>query len=92
MSLLSKLTERERQTCDLIVKGYSRVEAGDLLCLSPRTIERHLHYAYKRLKISSELQLMGIYVRDAYTEVRRRIDSGRDDFLEPLMLVEEVLP
>lgn len=36
-----KLTQREREVLKLVAEGYTSKEIADLLCISPKTVERH---------------------------------------------------
>ncbi|WP_369216855.1 helix-turn-helix transcriptional regulator [Streptomyces flavofungini] len=54
---LSVLTARERLIVGKVAAGASSREVATALFLSPRTIDTHLHNAYRKLGISSRQQL-----------------------------------
>jgi DNA-binding NarL/FixJ family response regulator len=37
----ARLTPRQRQVLELLARGYSCKTIGDMLCISPRTVEKH---------------------------------------------------
>ena len=57
-SRVSSLTRSERRVAELITQGVSNKEAGEILRLSPRTIESHLRSVFLKLGISSRSQLI----------------------------------
>jgi DNA-binding CsgD family transcriptional regulator len=50
---LTKLSPRERDVFDLIIKGLSNKESAKLLSLSPHTVSDHVKAIYKKLNINS---------------------------------------
>ncbi|MFG6503766.1 LuxR C-terminal-related transcriptional regulator [Microbacterium sp. P05] len=57
-SRISELTAGERRVAELIAGGVSNKAAGDILHLSPRTIESHLRNVFIKLEITSRSQLI----------------------------------
>lgn len=49
-----ELTEREIQVLDLVASGLSNEQIADHLCVSPRTVERHLSNLYAKLGVSGK--------------------------------------
>ena len=49
--LLSKLTDREREVLELVIKGYSNKEAAKLLDVSNRTIDVHRAHIMEKLEV-----------------------------------------
>lgn len=45
------LSEREQQVFRLVVEGHSTREIGDLLCISPKTVEKHRSNVMKKLDL-----------------------------------------
>jgi DNA-binding CsgD family transcriptional regulator len=54
---IDELTPQERQVAMLAAAGLSNKEAAARLFLSVKTIEAHLHRAYRKLGISSRSEL-----------------------------------
>lgn len=51
---LSGLTGREREVVELLAEGFRPAAIGKRLFVNPRTIERHLANAYKKLGVHSQ--------------------------------------
>lgn len=47
------LSDRERETIELICAGKTNVEIGELLCISPRTVENHRKSISKKTNASN---------------------------------------
>jgi DNA-binding NarL/FixJ family response regulator len=62
------LSSRELEVTQLVARGLSSPEIGDLLHLSPRTVDNHLARIYAKLGFSSRLQLTSWYVQTASVE------------------------
>ena len=52
----------------LVARGLSSPEIGDLLHLSPRTVDNHLARIYAKLGFSSRLQLVSGYAQTPAVE------------------------
>jgi two-component system, NarL family, nitrate/nitrite response regulator NarL len=46
------LSERERQTLELVAEGLTAPEIGRRLCLATPTVKTHLHHVYDKLGVS----------------------------------------
>ncbi len=57
-SLQEKLSNREIEIVQLIVKGLTNNEISEKLFISPLTVTKHLDHIYKKLNINSKLQLI----------------------------------
>ena len=57
------LTKREEQIVNLVMQGYSNKRIANKLSLSEKTVKNHLGVIFKKLGISSRLQL-AIYLFD----------------------------
>ncbi len=53
---IAELTERETETLSMAARGLSNREIGEALDRSPRTIEVHLHNAFKKLGVKSRTE------------------------------------
>ena len=51
------LTKRERETLKLIAEGYKNKEIAELLCISPKTVEKHRENLMKKLDLHSATAL-----------------------------------
>lgn len=50
------LTEREGEVLTTMMRGYTAVLTGDLLCCSPRTVNCHLRHVYEKLEVHGLLE------------------------------------
>ncbi|MET8976989.1 LuxR C-terminal-related transcriptional regulator [Streptomyces sp. NPDC004539] len=57
---LARLSDRERQTAELAASGLRTREIAARLRLSPRTVETHLSHAYRKLDVTSRLELSAV--------------------------------
>ena len=66
------LTERERQTLNMIISGKSNKEIARLLNISPKTVDKHRTSLMQKLEVHSIAQLMARALQDglidAYAE------------------------
>lgn len=54
------LTESERQVADLVARGHSNREIGELLYMSHRTVGSHLYRIFPKLGLRSRVELARI--------------------------------
>lgn len=52
------LTNKERETLQFLVRGYSAKEVAKTLCRSPRTIEKHVAQLKNKFNVQSTLKLI----------------------------------
>jgi two-component system response regulator NreC len=52
------LSEREKEICSLVAKGYTNKETGELLNISPRTVETHKSKIMEKLKLTTRRDLV----------------------------------
>lgn len=57
------LSEREREVVKLTAEGYTAQQAGDILSLSPKTIETYRHRAMQKLGLTNRAQLVRYALR-----------------------------
>jgi len=62
-SPFSRLSARERQVLQLVVEGHSSAEIGDLLSLSPKTIETYRSRLMSKLEVDDVLDLLKLAIR-----------------------------
>ncbi|HEY4020248.1 MAG TPA: helix-turn-helix transcriptional regulator [Pseudonocardiaceae bacterium] len=52
-----RLTKREREIAGLVGRGYTNLEIGEKLHVTPKTVEYHLGHVYTKLAIVNRRQL-----------------------------------
>ena len=57
---LSALTSRERETADLVARGWTNKEISAHQFVSPKTVEYHLRNTYLKLGITSRRELRDV--------------------------------
>lgn len=57
------LTEREKQVFLLLAEGNSSATVSDILCISPKTIEKHRANICKKIGLSNPIDMMKYAVR-----------------------------
>lgn len=57
------LSDREREVVRLTAEGYTALQAGDMLSLSPKTIETYRHRAMQKLGLTNRAELVRYALR-----------------------------
>jgi two-component system response regulator NreC len=57
------LSDREREVVRLTAEGYTAIQAGDILSLSPKTVETYRHRAMQKLGLADRAQLVRYALR-----------------------------
>jgi two-component system response regulator NreC len=57
------LSEREREVVRLTAEGYTALQAGDILSLSPKTVETYRHRAMQKLGLTNRAELVRYALR-----------------------------
>ena len=57
------LSERERQVFLLLVEGNSTIQIADILCVSPKTTEKHRANIIKKIGISQPIKMVQYAIR-----------------------------
>lgn len=52
------LSEREQQVFRMVAQGHSTAKIGEILCLSPKTVEKHRTSIMNKLGVHDRLELM----------------------------------
>ncbi|HEX8953936.1 MAG TPA: response regulator transcription factor [Polyangia bacterium] len=74
---LAALSERERQVFDLMIRGYSCLEIGRQLFISPRTADTHRSHIFEKLDVHSTAALVRFAARfGLIAEDARRTCAG----------------
>ena len=63
------LTTREREVVKLIAEGKSSREIGDLLFISPRTVEKHRANITRKLNLSTTAEIVKYAIFKGYTSL-----------------------
>jgi LuxR family quorum sensing-dependent transcriptional regulator len=63
------LTKREREVLTWVASGKSCWEIGEILKISSRTVEFHVHQAYQKLGATNRAQAVTIAIRDGLISV-----------------------
>ncbi|WP_308315922.1 helix-turn-helix transcriptional regulator [Streptomyces sp. CC228A] len=64
-SALARLTGREREIAELVAEGLTNQAVASRLCLSPRTVESHVAWAYRKTGVTSRAALATLMARHA---------------------------
>jgi DNA-binding NarL/FixJ family response regulator len=64
-SPLVKLTKREKQVLQMVVKGRTSKQMAETLCLSPRTVDHHRASLLKKFKMKKTVDLVNHVVRNS---------------------------
>ncbi|PSK96110.1 regulatory LuxR family protein [Haloactinopolyspora alba] len=67
-----ELSPREREVCDLVARGLTNRQVAEALFLSPRTVDRHLGAAMRKLGVTSRTAL-AVAVTDVTDETDENI-------------------
>jgi DNA-binding NarL/FixJ family response regulator len=62
-TLLSGLTDREREILACAAAGRSNKEIADQLCVSVDTVKTHLHHIYQKLSVDGRVEAILTYLR-----------------------------
>lgn len=65
----SALTSREREVFQLLAEGKSRAQVGDILHISPRTVETHRRSVMDKLGIQNTAELIKYAIREGLTSL-----------------------
>ena len=57
------LSEREKQVFHLLVEGNSSNQIGDLLCISPKTVDKHRASICLKISVDNPIQMLHYAVR-----------------------------
>ena len=60
---IAKLTPREREVFELIIRGKTNKEVGNALGATERTIKAHRHRVMEKMKVQSLAELVSIAAR-----------------------------
>lgn len=55
---MTRLSERERDVCNLLLLGRSNKEVAEILYISHRTVEMHRENIFKKFKVRNVVELV----------------------------------
>lgn len=51
-----KISSREIEVLDLMVKGYNYKKSAEALCISPSTVRKHIENLYKKMEVHNKME------------------------------------
>ena len=66
--VLTPLTVREQEVLDLLTHGFSNVEIGNHLHLSPRTVEKYVSSLLRKTETSNRAELVRFAIKHDLVE------------------------
>jgi len=66
---LDALSKRELQVLELIAEGYTNIQIGEKLGISPKTVARHRERIMRKLDLHSCTELVKFAIRTGLIEV-----------------------
>lgn len=61
---VSHMTDREKETLNLLSEGKSNKEIADMMCVSIETVKSHLQTIYKKLGVKSRTEAAILFLRE----------------------------
>lgn len=58
-----KLTQREKEVLELLIKGFSNNQIASQICITPHTVKAHITNIMKKTKINRRIKLVAKYVK-----------------------------
>ena len=71
---IGELTQRERQSLNMIVAGRSNTEIAERMGVSPKTAEKHRGSLMQKLGVNSVVELMSKALRERLIEEHGHLD------------------
>jgi len=66
---IGKLTPRQSKVLQLLAEGHSAKEIGDILCISPRTVEFHKYKMMDALKLKTSAELLHYAIKHGIVSI-----------------------
>jgi DNA-binding NarL/FixJ family response regulator len=66
---IGKLTPRQREVLQLLAEGHSAKEIGDILCISPRTVEFHKYKMMEVLNLKTSAELLQYAIKHGIVSI-----------------------
>jgi DNA-binding NarL/FixJ family response regulator len=67
---LSVLSKREKQVLEMVAEGYTNVQIGEQLEISPKTVARHRERIMHKLRMHSSTELIKFAIRTGLVDVQ----------------------
>jgi DNA-binding NarL/FixJ family response regulator len=66
---LAVLSKRERQVLMMVAEGYTNIQIGEKLGISPKTVARHRERIMNKLDLHSSIELVKFAIRTGLIQV-----------------------
>ncbi len=66
----TQLTDRERQTMNMLISGKSNKDIADLLSISPKTVDKHRSSLMQKLDVHSVAELMAYALKHGLIDMQ----------------------
>jgi DNA-binding NarL/FixJ family response regulator len=76
-----RISKREQEVLDYLVKGKTQKETADILCISPKTVAKHIRNLMERFNVKNTTELVAKYIKYKNGN-RENIDGSTPPFLE----------
>lgn len=70
------ITSEQKRLLELINKGFTNIEIGEMLCYSPDTIKKRLTRLFKLFGVKNRIQLSYEYNRNNYIKEYTSYETG----------------
>jgi len=74
---LGRLTPREREVFELVVRGYANKQIAHALGCTTRTVKAHRHRVMEKMQVKSLAELVSIAERTGIASATRQTGLGR---------------
>jgi DNA-binding CsgD family transcriptional regulator len=61
---MTPLSERERAVLALVAEGKTNGEVAAVLCVSPRTVGKHLEHVFEKLDVHTRTAAAAVWLAD----------------------------
>ena len=67
--LVGNLTEKERQACDLMLRGFGNKAIADMLNVMPDTIKKHRARIYEKMQVTDQAALVALLNHNTFASI-----------------------
>ena len=75
-SFLRELSPRELEVLSWMAKGYRNNTIGEVLCLKPKSVERHINNIYSKLGLASGANHPRVHATTLYLKATEQISTN----------------